>query len=115
MEPTILTIDGKAVAFRASGATYLIYKSKFKRDLFKEFQAFEEGEGELSEGVMETLFRAGYVMAEQANPSGLSFEDWCDQFSFIGLARDIPKVAQILVADKATTEEAKKKNLQSGK
>lgn len=116
MDPIIITIDGKEVAVRASGATYIRYKNVFKRDLFKEFAAFEVAEnGEVPEGALETLIRAGYIMAEQAEPSGLSFDEWCDQFSFIGLAKDIPQIAGILTNDKQTIDEAKKKSTQSAR
>lgn len=117
MATTKIMIDGIEVALHSSGATYIQYKSEFGLDLFKEFAKFEKTEDEPDGSAIESLTRAAYVMAKQAyyieHAAGEpfpSFIDWCDQFSFLGLAKDIPKVAPILMADRQTTEEAKKKN-----
>lgn len=130
MADKIITIDGIEVALHSSGATNILYKSEFQRDLFKDFakvqeiaidavRAEENGEeydAEDSEA-SEMLTRAAYIMARQAyaaahatGGSFPSFLEWCDQFSLIGLARDIYQVAPVIVADRQTQEEAKKKN-----
>lgn len=113
-ETKTLSIDGQEVAFRCSGATYILYRSKFKKDLFKEFTTWGTDEdGELPEGGLEMLIRAGYIMNKQANPEEQrDFEEWCDQFSFLGLAQDIPQVAELLIEDRRQTAEAKKKKLE---
>ena len=82
----IVRIDGKDVALRASGATYIRFRNMFHKDLFVELQKMSENvseDGAMPEGAIEVLLQATYVMATQATPKlkETSFEDWLDQFS----------------------------------
>ena len=118
MSERIVNIDGKEVALRCSGATYIKYRNEFKSDLFTELQKFSEGDGEtLPEGAMETLLKATYVMAKQADPTiKENFEDWLDQFDLMGSVTGIKDVLELITGNNLTLDEAKKNNdQQNGK
>lgn len=105
-----ITIDGIEVALKSSGATYIKYREIFHDDLFIRFQGFAKGGDTMPDGAIETLTRAAYVMALQANPEeDKSFEEWCDQFSFTGLAEGLKQVSQLLTRDRKTISSPKKK------
>ena len=113
-------VDGIPVMMKCSGATYIKYRAEFHEDLFSRIQkiveAIQDGDT-MPDGAVETLLKAAYIMAKQATPSdGRNFEDWLDQFSLIGAIDNVQGVYDLLLADRETLEEPKKKNdQQSGK
>lgn len=114
MERTVV-IDGKEVALRCSGATYIKYRNLFKQDLFAELQKISSqvgDDGAVPDGAIGTLLQATYVMAVQADPKlqQTSFEDWLDQFSLIGSLEGIHGVYELLGGDQETIENPKKKS-----
>lgn len=113
----VIKIDGKDVALRASGATYIRFRNMFHKDLFVELQnisATVSEDGTMPDGALEVLLQATYVMATQATPDlkETSFEDWLDQFSLMGSVEGIQGVYALLGADQETLESPKKKNEQ---
>lgn len=114
MSERIVNIDGKEVALRCSGATYIKYRNEFKSDLFVELQKFTEGDGvTLPDGAMETLLRATYVMAKQADKNIKdNFEDWLDNFDLLGSVSGIQEVLELIMGSNLTLDEAKKNNEQ---
>ena len=112
MSEKIVKIDGREVALRCSGATYIKYRNEFKSDLFVELQKFGENEdGTLPDGAMETLLKATYVMAKQANKDiKENFEDWLDQFDLIGSVSGLEDVLNLIMGNNVTLDEAKKNN-----
>lgn len=118
MSERIVHIDGKEVALRCSGATYIKYRNEFKGDLFTELQKFSEGDGNtLPDGAMQTLLQATYIMAKQKDPSiKENFEDWLDQFDLMGSVSGLQDVLELIAGNNLTLEEAKKnKDQQSEK
>lgn len=113
MSEKIITIDGKEVALRASGATYIKYRNAFKEDLFIRMEEIgkEITDGvTLPEGAVDTMLKAMYIMAVQADKNNkLNFEDWLDQFSMMGPLEGIQGVYELLLGDQATLDEPKKK------
>lgn len=113
-----ITLDGIEVALRASGATPILYRTLFHKDLIVSFNKLilrqgedqdETNPDELPDGAIELLMEAAYVMARQADKNERRpFEEWLDQFSFMGLAQDVGKVADILIDNDETIDEAKK-------
>ena len=97
MEKT-LTIDGKQITFRKSGATMLAYKRQTGREFFSDLSAFigcikrdkdgkvitdENGmpEADMTKFDMEHMYNMIHVMAKSADrnvPSDLL--DWLDEF-----------------------------------
>lgn len=114
MSEKIVQIDGKDVALRCSGATYIKYRTTFKKDLFVEMQKMGESvteDGMLGEGAIEVMLRATYIMARQADSSiDIDFEEWLDQFSLMGAVEGIEGVYELLLGDRETLDEAKKNN-----
>ena len=111
MSEKIVKIDGKEVALRCSGATYIKYRNEFKGDLFVELQKFSQSteEGAIPEGALETLLKATYVMAKQANKTiTMSFEDWLDQFDLLGSFSGLEDVLELIMGSNLTLDEAKK-------
>lgn len=111
-----VTIGGKEVALRSSGATYIKFRNEFKKDLFVELNKINksavESDGELPDFAIETLLEATYVMMKQANKNiNVSFEDWLDDFELIDSLQGIDAVLLMLNEDKEeATVDAKKKS-----
>lgn len=108
-----ITIDGIDVALKCSGATSVLYRKEFGKDLFVEFNKYarEVGDGEIPEGAIDMLEEAAYIMAKQANPDDKrDFVTWLDQFNMMSLINDISQIAEIIVEDRRTIDEAKKKS-----
>lgn len=116
MSEKIIKIDGKEVALRSSGATYIKYRNCFKEDLFVALQKMSEvsEDGELADGAADTLMKAMYIMAVQADPkkTPVGFEEWLDQFSMLGPINAAGEIYSLLLDDQTTLDEAKKKDSQ---
>ena len=114
-----ITIDGIDVALKCTGATSVLYRREFGKDLFVEFNKYAKNvndneDGAIPEGAIDMLEEAAYIMAKQANPSEKrDFVAWLDQFNMMALVQDIAKVAEIIVEDRLTLDEAKKKSDQA--
>lgn len=114
-----ITIDGIDVALKCTGATSVLYRREFGKDLFVEFNKYAKNvndneDGAIPEGAIDMLEEAAYIMAKQANPSEKrDFVAWLDQFNMMALVQDIAKVAEIIVEDRLTIDEAKKKSDQA--
>lgn len=108
-----ITIDGKDVALKCTGATSILYRREFKKDLFVEFNKYANSaqEGSIPEGALDMLEEAAYIMAKQANPNERrDFIEWLDQFNMMGLVNDIAQIAEIIVEDRKAIDEPKKKS-----
>ena len=113
MSEKVIRLGEKEVALRCSGATYIKYRNEFKADLFVELQKFSDTEdGVLPDGAMETLLRATYIMAKQANP-GIkeNLEEWLDQFELMETV-GLQEAFELIVSGNTTLDEAKKNNNQ---
>lgn len=111
-----ITIDGKDVALKCTGATSILYRREFGKDLFIEFNKYANSaqDGEIPEGALDMLEEAAYIMAKQANPNEKrDFIAWLDQFNMMALIQDIAQIAEIIVEDRKTIDEPKKKNDQA--
>ena len=114
-----ITIDGIDVALKCTGATSVLYRREFGKDLFFFFFKYAKNvndneDGAIPEGAIDMLEEAAYIMAKQANPSEKrDFVAWLDQFNMMALVQDIAKVAEIIVEDRLTLDEAKKKSDQA--
>lgn len=112
-----ITIDGIDVALKCTGATSVLYRKEFGKDLFVEFNKYAKtvGEdGEIPEGAIDMLEEAAYIMAKQANPNDKrDFITWLDQFNMMALIQDIAQVADIIVEDRKAVIEPKKQSDQA--
>lgn len=115
MEKT-LTIDGKQVRFKSTGATPLRYKAQFHRDFFaeilklntlKKLNKSEELKKEDIEMIdFDVLFNITWVMAKTADQNIPEPIEWLDQFNEFPLMDIIPKLQDLISA----SMQAKKKS-----
>lgn len=81
-------IDGKEVPFRISGATPILYRNEFHKDMIvsmTELNKIQEDENAITipEGAIESLLEMAYIMAKQGDTSMKKpFIDWLDEISF---------------------------------
>ena len=107
----VITIDGIDVPMKITGATYLKFRNEFNEDMFKKLQSLNDIEGEVGDDAINTLLQIAYIMAKQATPTMTdTFEEWLDQFTFIGAINDaLLGVLEMVNNDQITIDEAKKK------
>lgn len=122
MEKTI-KIDGKPVKFKTSAAIPLLYRIKFRKDIFSDMQKiaksykdeerkkkeeqekcrnlgipFDENEYEsgLPVEVLETFERVSYLMSRHADPSQPDdMMDWLDQFETFSIYEVLPEILDL--------------------
>ena len=110
----ILTIDGREVGFKASGATTRIYRSKFGREFFDDFESLSKEVGKtgtLGKGTLEIFEDLAYTMAFQydrtipADP-----DEWLDQFSVFSIYQILPELMELMMQNTQQLETPKKKD-----
>lgn len=116
MEKTI-TIDGKAVAFKATAAVPRLYRIKFKRDIIQDLNELKEkyvkvvnNEESFSVPDLEIFENAAYIMAKHAdqNIPG-SPEEWLEGFETFSIYQVLPEVIGLWVDNESGLAESKKK------
>lgn len=106
----IISIDGKDLRMVANGATPLIYRTVFGRDVFEDLQNTIEGERIKD---MSAIERLSYVLGRQGEsiPKDQSLEEWLggidDPMALIMAAGDI---MTLWAGNRKTTSSPKKKN-----
>lgn len=122
-----ITIDGKAVQFRASAAVPRMYRIRFRRDIFRDLLALqndikaseETGENgndksnvEESSIVLDHLEifeNIAYVMAKHADPSIPNTPDeWLDEFGTFSIYEVLPELLDLWAANMETQVQSKK-------
>lgn len=109
-----IMIDGSPVAFRASAVIPRLYRAKFRRDIFKDFERLErrsagsEGENIPIED-LEVFENVAYIMAKHADPSQPDTpEEWLDQFNIFSIYEVLPQLVELWNLNLETAVEAKK-------
>jgi hypothetical protein len=104
MERTI-TIDGRQVRFKSTGAFLLRYKAQFGRDamqdLLKLSQALDTETGEvtnLDALDLEVFFNLAWTLAKTADPGTPDPFTWLDTFDSFPLDEVLPQVSDLLLA-----------------
>jgi len=105
-------IGGVEVTFRCSALTPVLYRSEFKRDLFRDLTSFQSADKGLPDGAMEAMLGMAYTCAKQADPGIEPFTDWLDQFGLLEAAEVANTVAALINGDEGTLSTAKKKKRQ---
>ena len=115
MEKTI-TIDGKAVAFKATAAVPRLYRIKFKRDIIQDLNELKakyvkvvNNEDSFSVPDLEIFENAAYIMAKHAdqNIPG-SPEEWLEGFETFSIYQVLPEVIGLWVDNESGLAESKK-------
>jgi type II secretory pathway component PulK len=107
MEKTI-TIDGKQVRFKSTGATPLRYKAQFHKDFFAEIlklnslKKVNKGDELKKEDIemidFDVLYNITWVMAKTADQTIPEPIEWLDQFNEFPLMDIVPKLQDLISA-----------------
>jgi hypothetical protein len=112
----ILTIDGRQVKFKSTGAFLLKYKIQFRRDalqdIFKLKDAVDEETNEIKniEALdLELFYNLIWSLAKTADPSIDPPMEWLDTFSEFPLIEIIPETIDMIFSCIQPTAISKKK------
>lgn len=112
----ILTIDGRQVKFKSTGAFLLRYKAQFGRDaiqdIFKLQSAIDLKTKELKDVSaldLEVFYNLVWTLAKTADPNIPPPLEWLDSFSEFPLVEIIPEVMDLIMASLQSTAKSKKK------
>jgi hypothetical protein len=108
----LLTIDGKEVGFKATGATVRLYRQKFGKDLLLDMNQLnaEYQSEDLSRASLEVFENLAYIMAKQYDKDiPESPDDWLDEFNMFSIYEIFPELIGLWNASTVTQVKAKKK------
>ena len=134
-----IQIDGKDVRLRSSAMLPRIYRAKFGRDLFKDFNDLEKdfkkngskkkiheedipeenGDEEnapeetgsmISVSNLEVFENIAYAMAWHADPGTPDIEEWLEQFNIFSIYEVMPVIVTMWNSSLKTSVEPKKKS-----
>ncbi|QNO14922.1 hypothetical protein HYG86_09120 [Alkalicella caledoniensis] len=112
----ILTIDGRQVKFKSTGAFLLKYKAQFKRDALKDMLKLLEVYDEETKQVkdmdvldLELFYNITWSLAKCADPTLPPAIDWLDTFSEFPLMDVIPEIIDLVLSCISSTVDSKKK------
>ena len=111
-----IEISGKPVQFRSSATVPRLYRSKFKRDIFKDLTKLEksftrktEDGDELQIEDLEIFENVAYIMAYHADPSiPKTIDEWLDQFDMFSIYQVLPQILELWGDNLMTDVQAKK-------
>lgn len=111
MERTI-NVDGKEVAFKASGATPRIYRRLFKRDIFADMKSLADAisaGGTLDTVSLELFENVAFCMAKQADETlPEDADEWLDSFDVLSIYQILPQIFELWNLNNAQIETPKK-------
>ena len=113
----IVTIDGKEIPMRISGATPILYRNEFHKDMLVSMSELnktttDETSITIPEGAVETLLEMAYIMAKQGDSKlKKPFVEWLDEMSFDAILSGglLEAVMKMFNNDEETIVEDKKK------
>jgi hypothetical protein len=112
----ILTIDGRQVKFKSTGAFLLRYKAQFGKDaiqdIFKLQNAINPKTNELKDISaldLEVFYNLIWTLAKTADPNLPPPMDWLDSFSEFPLVDVLPELTDMIFSSLTTTVQSKKK------
>jgi len=111
----ILTIDGRQVKFKSTGAFLLRYKAQFGRDAIQDIlklQGAIDNKNRIKNIDalnLEILYDLIWTLAKTANPSIPPPMEWLDEFSKFPVMDIIPEVTDMIYSCLSSTVQSKKK------
>ena len=111
----LLTIDGRQVKFKSTGAFLLKYKAQFHRDALKDIYKIQGALGEDNEIAniealdLEVFYDLVWTLAKTADPSIDPPMEWLDTFGEFPLMDIIPEIIDLIFSCITSTVEVKKK------
>lgn len=110
-----MTIDGRQVKFKSTGAFLLRYKAQFGRDALQDIlriQSAIDNKGRIKNIDtldLEVFYNLIWTLAKTADPSIPPPLEWLDTFGEFPLAEIVPEVIDLIFSSLGTTVEPKKK------
>lgn len=110
-----MTIDGRQVKFKSTGALLLRYKAQFGRDALQDIMRLYDAVDEngrlkdLSALDLEVFYNLIWTMAKTADPSIPPPMEWLDTFGEFPLVEIIPELMGMILSNFTPTVEGKKK------
>lgn len=112
----ILTIDGRQVKFKSTGAFLLRYKAQFGRDVLQDIFKLQDAIDietkqlkDISALDLEVFYNIVWSLAKTANPDIPPPMEWLDSFGEFPLADILPEVMELVTASLKSTAKSKKK------
>ena len=111
----ILTIDGRQVKFKSTGAYLLRYKAQFKRDALQDIYKLQKAINENNEITniealdLEVFYNLIWTLAKTADPNLPEPFEWLDSFDSFPLMDIIPELTDLIFSCLTSTVESKKK------
>jgi len=111
----ILTIDGRQVKFKSTGAFLLRYKAQFGRDAIQDIlrlQSAIDNKNQIKNIDtldLEVFYNLIWTLAKTADPSIPPPLEWLDEFSEFPLMDIIPEIVDMIFSCLSSTAESKKK------
>jgi hypothetical protein len=111
----ILTIDGRQVRFKSTGAFLLRYKAQFGRDALQDIFKLQDAVDSknriknIDALDLEVFYNLVWTLAKTADPSIPPPLEWLDTFGEFPLAEIVPEVIDLIFSSLGTTVEPKKK------
>lgn len=112
-----VTISGQEVTFKSSATVPRLYRTKFKRDIFKDLDklrtsfAQQDGQGGSSIPIedLEIFENVAYIMALHADPTiPDTIDEWLEQFEMFSIYEVLPSLLELWGDNLVTTVDAKK-------
>lgn len=112
----ILTIDGRQVKFKSTGAYLLRYKAQFQRDAIQDIIKLSYAIDEETKDIknidaldLEVFYNLVWTLAKTADPTIQPPMEWLDTFSEFPLMEIIPEVTDLIFSSMKSTVPSKKK------
>lgn len=110
----ILTIDGRQVKFKSTGAFLLRYKAQFGRDALQDIFKLQGVIGDnkitnIDALDLEVIYDLVWTLAKTADPNILPPLEWLDEFSEFPLVEIIPEITDMIFSCLGSTVQSKKK------
>ena len=113
-----VTISGHEVAFRSSATVPRLYRTKFKRDIFKDLSRLEasvkrkSADGSFEIEDLKIFENVAYIMAYHAdNTIPNSIDEWLDQFEMFSIYEVLPEILELWGQNLITDVNAKKNSI----
>lgn len=112
-----ITIDGIEVPFKASATVPRLYRTKFHKDIFRDFAALQknvkdndDGESTLDIESLEVFEQLSWVMAKHADPEGVpdNPDEWLEQFNVFSIYQILPELFELWGMNMETQVKSKK-------
>ncbi|MEN6391082.1 MAG: hypothetical protein ABFD04_11755 [Syntrophomonas sp.] len=111
----ILTIDGRQVKFKSTGAFLLRYKAQFGRDAIKDIYMLQGAvdKGKKIKNIdaldIEVIYNLVWTLAKTADPNISPPLEWLDGFSEFPLDEIVPEIEDMIFSCLTSTVQSKKK------